>query len=182
MSFWAYAALAVGTAIDITGAQQAADAESVRQQNIAKQAKENAEMVKLNAERQSTARSEAYTKFLRNSSAIAGFNRRGQDRSLKAIQKSGQKQVQRELTAIRMQSLFARGRYQSQAAFAMFESQNAQDAALLSQISTLMGNGYKASTVSGGNTGSTGSPTSGYTAPTYGMSPAQQSAMYGKVI
>ena len=91
MSFWAYAALAVGTAIDITGAQQAADAESIRQQNIARQAKENAEMVKLNAERQSTARSEAYTKFLRNSSAIAGFNRRGQDRSLKAIQKAGAK-------------------------------------------------------------------------------------------
>ena len=147
MSFWAYAALAVGTAIDITGAQQAADAESIRQQNIARQAKENAEMVKLNAERQSTARSEAYTKFLRNSSAIAGFNRRGQDRSLKAIQKAGARKTERELTAIQMQSLFARGRYQSQAAFAMMESQAAQDAALMSQMSTLMGNGYKASQV-----------------------------------
>ena len=147
MSFWAYAALAVGTAIDITGAQQAADAESIRQQNIARQAKENAEMVKLNAERQSTARSEAYTKFLRNSSAIAGFNRRGQDRSLKAIQKAGAKKTQRQLTAIQMQSLFARGRYQAQAAFAMMESQSAQDAALMSQMSTLMGNGYKASQV-----------------------------------
>ena len=147
MSFWAYAALAVGTAIDITGAQQAADAESIRQQNIARQAKENAEMVKLNAERQSTARSEAYTKFLRNSSAIAGFNRRGQVRSLKAIEKAGAKKPRRELTAIQLQRLFARGRYQSQASFAMLESQNAQDAALMSQMSTLLGNGYKATQV-----------------------------------
>jgi len=181
---WAYAALAVSTALDITGAQQAADAESVRQQNIARQAKENAEMVKLNAERQSTARSEAYTKFLRNSSATAGFNRRGDDRSLRAIQKAGQERTQRELTAIRMQSLFARGRYQSQAAFAMMESQYAQDAALMSQMSTLMGNAYKASGVSSGNSGGTSSSTSGYTAPTsytYGMSPGQQQARYGSV-
>ena len=104
-------------------------------------------MVKLNAERQSTARSEAYTKFLRNSSAIAGFNRRGQDRSLKAIQKAGAKKTRSELTAIQLQSLFARGRYQSQASFAMLESQNAQDAALMSQMSTLLGNGYKATQV-----------------------------------
>ena len=66
---------------------------------------------------------------------------------MKAIQKAGAKKTQRQLTAIQMQSLFARGRYQAQAAFAMMESQSAQDAALMSQMSTLMGNGYKASQV-----------------------------------
>ena len=63
MSWWIAAAMAVGTAAQVTGAQQAADAESVRQGEIARQAKENAEMVKLNAERQSTIRSQNYTKF-----------------------------------------------------------------------------------------------------------------------
>jgi len=174
---WAYALLAIGTALDITGRQQAADFESIRQQNIARQAKENAEMAKLNAERQSTARSEAYTKFLRNSSAIAGFNRRGDDRSLRAIQKAGREQTQEELTAIRLQSLFARGRYQSQASFALAESQAAQDAVLIGQISTLVENGYRMAQVSSDNS----SATSGYTAPSYGMSPAQQLARYGRV-
>ena len=75
MSGWAYAALALGTAIDITGAQQAADAERIRQEEIARQARANKEMVKLQAELQSTARSKVYTSFLKNSSAIAGFNR-----------------------------------------------------------------------------------------------------------
>lgn len=146
-SFWAYAALAVGTAMDITGAQQAADAERVRQEEIARQARENKEMVKLQAERQSTARSKAYTSFLRNSSAIAGFNRRGDDRSLKAIQKAGREKTEQELSAIQLQSLFTRGRYESQARFAQLEGQWAADQALMSQISTVAGNGYKASQV-----------------------------------
>ena len=147
MSFWAYAALAVGTAMEITGAQQAADAERIRQEEIARQARENKEMVKLQAERQSTARSKAYTSFLKNSSAIAGFNRRGDDRSLKAIQKAGREKTEAELSAIRLQSLFARGRYESQARFAQLEGQWAADQALMSQISTVAGNGYKASQV-----------------------------------
>ena len=147
MSFWAYAALAVGTAMDITGAQQAADAERVRQDEIARQARENKEMVKLQAERQSTARSKAYTSFLKNSSAIAGFNRRGDDRSLKAIQKAGREKTEQELSAIRLQSLFTRGGYESQARFAQLEGQWAADQALMSQISTVVGNGYKASQV-----------------------------------
>jgi len=146
-SFWAYAALAVGTAMDITGAQQAADAERVRQEEIARQARENKEMVKLQAERQSTARSKAYTSFLKNSSAIAGFNRRGDDRSLKAIQKAGREKTEAELSAIRLQSLFVRGRYESQARFAQLEGQWAADQALMSQISTVAGNGYKATQV-----------------------------------
>ncbi len=147
MSFWAYAALAVGTAMDITGAQQAADAERVRQDEIARQARENKEMVKLQAERQSTARSKAYTSFLKNSSAIAGFNRRGDDRSLKAIQKAGREKTEQELSAIQLQSLFTRGRYESQARFAQMEGQWAADQALMSQISTVAGNGYKVSQV-----------------------------------
>lgn len=147
MSFWAYAALALGTAMDITGAQQAADAERVRQEEVARQARENKEMVKLQAERQSTARSQAYTSFLKNSSAIAGFNRRGDDRSLKAIQKAGREKTEQELSAIRLQSLFARGRYESQARFAQLEGQWAADQALMSQISTVAGNGYKATQV-----------------------------------
>jgi hypothetical protein len=145
--FWAYAALAVGTAMEITGAQQAADAERVRQDEIARQARENKEMVKLQAERQSTARSRAYTSFLKNSSAIAGFNRRGDDRSLKAIQKAGKEKTEQELSAIQLQSLFTRGRYESQARFAQLEGQWAADQALMSQISTVAGNGYKASQV-----------------------------------
>lgn len=147
MSFWAYAALAVGTALDITGAQQAADAERIRQDEIARQARENKEMVKLQAERQSTARSKAYTSFLKNSSAIAGFNRRGDDRSLKAIQKAGREKTEQELSAIQLQSLFTRGRYESQARFAQLEGQWAADQALMSQISTVAGNGYKATQV-----------------------------------
>jgi aminopeptidase N len=144
MSGWAYAALALGTAIDITGAQQAADAERIRQEEIARQARENKEMVKLQAELQSTARSKVYTSFLKNSSAIAGFNRRGDDRSLKAIQKAGREKAGQELSAIQLQSLFTRGRYESQARFAQLEGQWAADQALMSQISTVAGNGYKA--------------------------------------
>lgn len=148
MSGWAFAALAVGTAIDITGAQQAADAERVRQEEVARQARENKEMVKLQAERQSTARSRAYTSFLKNSSAIAGFNRRGDDRSLKAIQKAGREKTEAELSAIQLQSLFTRGRLESQARFAQLEGQWAADQALMSQISTVAENGYKAWQVS----------------------------------
>jgi aminopeptidase N len=144
MSGWAYAALALGTAIDITGAQQAADAERIRQEEIARQARANKEMVKLQAELQSTARSKVYTSFLKNSSAIAGFNRRGDDRSLKAIQKAGREKAGQELSAIQLQSLFTRGRYESQARFAQLEGQWAADQALMSQISTVSGNGYKA--------------------------------------
>ncbi len=150
MSFWMFAALAVGTAVDIAGQDQAARAEKIRQDEVARQAKENAEMVKLNAEIAATARSRAYTSFVRNSSAVAGFNRRGDDRSLKAIQIAGKQKSAEELRAAELQSLFTRGRYASQAAFAGFEGQAALDQALMSQVSTLASNGYKAASIAGG--------------------------------
>jgi len=150
MSFWMFAALAVGTVVDIAGQDQAARAEKIRQDEIARQAKENAEMVKLNAEIAATARSRAYTSFVRNSSAIAGFNRRGDDRSLKSIQIAGKQKSAEELRAAELQSLFTRGRYASQAAFARFEGQAAMDQALISQVSTLASNGYKAASIAGG--------------------------------
>ena len=147
MSFWMFAALAVGTVVDIAGQDQAARAEKIRQDEVARQAKENAEMVKLNAEIAATARSRAYTSFVRNSSAVAGFNRRGDDRSLKAIQIAGKQKSAEELRAAELQSLFTRGRYASQAAFAAFEGQTAMDQALMNQVSTVTSNGYKATTV-----------------------------------
>jgi len=149
-AFWMFAALAVGTAVDIAGQDQAARAEKIRQDEVARQAKENAEMVKLNAEIAATARSRTYTSFLKNSSAITGFNRRGDDRSLKAIQKAGKTKSAEELRAAELQSLFTRGRYASQAAFAGFEGQAAMDQALISQVSTLATNGYKAASIAGG--------------------------------
>jgi hypothetical protein len=147
MSFWAYAALAVGTAVSVAGYDQAGRAEKIRQDEVARQAKENAEMVKLNAEIAATARSRTYTNFLKNSSAITGFNRRGDDRSLKAIQKAGKTKSAEELKAAELQSLFTRGRYASQAKFAAFEGQTAMDQALMNQVSTVTSNGYKATTV-----------------------------------
>ena len=147
MSAWAYAALAVGTMVDITGAQQAADAESVRQAKIKRQAEENKEMAKLKGEQLATQRSRVYTSFLKNTSAIAGFNRRGDDRSLKAVQAAGKEKTIEELSAIRLQSLLTQSRFASKMAYADLESQFAQDAALMSQISTVTGNGYKAAMV-----------------------------------
>lgn len=147
MNFWAYAALAVGTMVDITGAQQAADAESVRQAEIKRQAEENKEMAKLKGEQLATQRSRVYTSFLKNTSAIAGFNRRGDDRSLKAVQAAGKEKTIEELSAIRLQSLLTQSRFASKMAYADLESQFAQDAALMSQISTVSGNGYKAAMV-----------------------------------
>tara|TARA_R100000458_G_C8272279_1_gene247088 strand:- start:126 stop:566 length:441 start_codon:yes stop_codon:yes gene_type:complete len=137
---WEYALMAAGTAVTITGYQQAADAETLRQEQIAKQARENKEMVALSSERQSTARSRAYTSFLKNSSAVAGFNRRGDDRSLKAVQAAGRKKTKEELSAIRLQSLFTRGRLEAQARFARLEGQLAQDRALLQQMSAISSN------------------------------------------
>lgn len=147
MSAWAYAALAVGTMVDITGAQQEADAESVRQAEIKRQAEENKEMAKLKGEQLATQRSRVYTSFLKNTSAIAGFNRRGDDRSLKAVQAAGKEKTIEELSAIRLQSLLTQSRFASKMAYADLESQFAQDAALMSQISTVTGNGYKAAMV-----------------------------------
>ena len=144
MSGWLVALLAAGTAMEVTGYQQAADAERVRQEERARQARENKEMVALQAERQSTARSKAYTSFLRNSSGIAGFNRRGEDRSLKAIQIAGREKTEQELSAIQLQSLFTRGRLESQARFAQLEGQWAVDQALMQQMSSIIGNGYQA--------------------------------------
>tara|TARA_S200002703_G_scaffold87999_1_gene75952 strand:+ start:258 stop:710 length:453 start_codon:yes stop_codon:yes gene_type:complete len=141
---WLYALLAAGTAMEVTGYQQAADAERVRQEERARQARENKEMVALQAERQATARSKAYTSFLKNSSAIAGFNRRGDDRSLKAIQKAGKEKTEQELSAIQLQSLFTRGRLETQARFAQLEGQWAADQALMQQMSAVIGNGYEA--------------------------------------
>lgn len=141
---WLLAILAGGTAIEMTGYQFAADAERVRQEERARQARENKEMVALQAERQATSRSKAYTSFLKNSSGIAGFNRRGDDRSLKAIQKAGKEKTEAELSAIQLQSLFTRGRLESQARFAQLEGQWAADQALLQQMSAISGNAYEA--------------------------------------
>lgn len=147
MSFWMYAALAVGTAVTVAGQDNAGRAEQIRQEEVKRQAEENKEMVKLNAELQATARSKAYTSFLKNSSATTGFNRRGEDRSLKAIQKAGKTKSATELKAASLQSLFTQSRYASQAAFASLEGQWARDQATISQVSTLASNGYKAAQI-----------------------------------
>ena len=147
MSFWAYAALAVGTLVSVTGAQQEADAEAVRQGELKRQAQENKEMAKLKGEQLATQRSRVYTNFLKDTSATAGFNRRGDDRSLKAIQQAGKKKTTEELQSIKLQSLLTQSRFASKIAFADLETQFAQDAALMSQVSTVTGNGYKATQV-----------------------------------
>lgn len=147
MSSWAYAALAVGTLVSITGADQEARAEAIRQGELKRQAKENKEMAKLKGEQLATQRSRVYTNFLKDTSATAGFNRRGDDRSLRAIQEAGKDKTTEELQAIKLQSLLTQSRFASKMAFADLETQFAQDAALMSQISTATGNGYKATQV-----------------------------------
>lgn len=143
----AVAALAVGTMVDITGADQEARAEAIRQAELKRQAEENKEMAKLKGEQLATQRSRVYTNFLRDTSATAGFNRRGDDRSLKAVQAAGKKKTTEELQAIKLQSLLTQSRFASQMAFADLETQFAQDAALMSQVSTVAGNAYKAAMV-----------------------------------
>lgn len=143
----AVAALAVGTMMDITGADQEARQEAIRQGELKRQAQENKEMAKLKGEQLATQRSRIYTNFLKDTSATAGFNRRGDDRSLKAVQAAGKKKTTEELQAIKLQSLLTQSRFASQMAFADLETQFAQDAALMSQVSTTAGNAYKAAMV-----------------------------------
>jgi hypothetical protein len=143
----AVAALAVGTMMDITGADQEARQEAIRQAELKRQAEENKEMAKLKGEQLATQRSRVYTNFLKDTSATAGFNRRGDDRSLRAIQQAGKKKTTEELQAIKLQSLLTQSRFASQMAFADLETQFAQDAALMSQVSTVAGNAYKTAMV-----------------------------------
>jgi len=143
----AVAALAVGTMVDITGADQEARQEAIRQGELKRQAQENKEMAKLKGEQLATQRSRVYTNFLKDTSATAGFNRRGDDRSLRAIQEAGKKKTTEELQAIKLQSLLTQSRFASKMAFADLETQFAQDAALMSQVSTAAGNAYKAAMV-----------------------------------
>jgi len=148
---WEFLAIAAGMTLDITAADQQAREEAIRQGEIKRQALENKEMAKLAAERQATDRSRNYSNFLKSTSATAGFNRRADDRSLKAIQESGKKKTTEELQAIKLQSLFTQGRYASQAAYADFETKSAQNAALISQMSTVISGGMKMYDVSGGS-------------------------------
>ena len=148
---WEFLAIAAGMMLDVTGADQQAREEAIRQGEIKRQALENKEMAKLAAEQQATQRSRSYSNFLRSTSATAGFNRRADDRSLKAIQEAGKKKTTEELQAIRLQSLFTQGRYASQAAYADFETRSAQSAALMSQMSTVISGGMKMFDVSGGS-------------------------------
>lgn len=143
----ALAALAVGTTMSLVGADQEARQEAIRNEETKRQAEENKLFAKLRGEQLATQRSVAYTKFLKNSSAIAGFNRRGDDRSLKAIQKAGKEKTTQELSSIRLQSLLAQSRSASQMAYADFATQSARDAALMNQVSTLAGNTYKAAMI-----------------------------------
>jgi len=143
----AVAALAVGTMMDITGADQEARQEAIKQAELKRQAQENKEMAKLKGEQLATQRSRVYTNFLKDTSATAGFNRRGDDRSLRAIQQAGKKKTTEELQAIKLQSLLTQSRFASQMAFADLETQFAQDTALMSQVSTVAGNAYKAAMV-----------------------------------
>lgn len=143
----ALAALAVGTAMSIAGADQEARQEGIRQDELKRQAEENKLMAKLKGEQLATQRSRVYTNFLKDTSAIAGFNRRGDDRSLKAVQKAGKERTIEELSTVRLQSLLAQSRSASRMAYADFEKQSAQDAALMSQVSTLAGNTYKAAMI-----------------------------------
>lgn len=139
----AVAALAFGTAVQVTGYDQAARAEQIKQDEIARQARENKRFIQLQAERDSTLRSQRYSEFLRNSSAIAGYNRRGSDRSLKAIQKKAQRQTVTELKQVRLESLFSRTRQETRARFAQFEGQQARQLATLQQFSAIVDAGYK---------------------------------------
>ena len=143
----AVAALAVETMMDKTGADQEAPHEAIRQAELKRQAQENKEMAKLKGEQLATQRSRVYTNFLKDTSATAGFNRRGDDRSLRAIQQAGKKKTTEELQAIKLQSLLTQSRFASQMAFADLETQFAQDTALMSQVSTVAGNAYKAAMV-----------------------------------
>lgn len=144
---WAVGAMAVGSAFQLTGIDQQARQEQIRQDEIARQNEENKLLSKLRGEQLATARSREYTKFLKSSSAIAGFNNRADDRSLKAIQRAAQERTGEELQAIRIQSLFAQGRFQSAANMARTEANFAQQNALVSSWSTIADNGYKAAMV-----------------------------------
>ena len=144
----AFAAIGGGTFLEVLGYDQAARAEQIKQQEIARQARDNALAIKAQAERDSTIRSQRYSEFLRDSSAIAGYNRRGSDRSLRAIQKKAQRQTGEELRQVQIQSLFARGRQEQRARFAIMEGELARDLAVLQSFSAIADAGYKASQVS----------------------------------
>jgi len=144
----AFLALGGGFMIEAVGYDQAARAEQIKQQEIARQARDNKLAIKAQSERDSTIRSQRYSAFLRDSSAIAGYNRRGSDRSLRAIQKKAQRQTSEELKQVQIQSLFARGRQEQRARFAIMEGELARDLAVLQTMSALADTGYKASQVS----------------------------------
>jgi hypothetical protein len=143
----AFLALGGGFMLEAVGYDQAARAEQIKQQEIARQARDNALAIKAQAERDSTIRSQRYSEFLRDSSAIRGYNRRGADRSFKAIQEKARKQTAEELRQVSIQSLFARGRQEQRARFAIMEGQLARDLALIQTVSALADTGYKASQV-----------------------------------
>ena len=144
----AFAAIGGGTLLEVVGYDQAARAEQIKQQEIARQARDNALAIKAQAERDSTIRSQRYSEFLRDSSAIRGYNRRGADRSFKAIQEKAREQTAEELRQVSIQSLFARGRQEQRARFAIMEGELARDLAVLQLYSAIADAGYKAYTVS----------------------------------
>ena len=144
----AFAAIGIGTMLEVTGYDQAARAEQIKQEEIARQARDNALAIQAQAERDSTIRSQRYSEFLRDSSAIRGYNRRGADRSFKAIQKKAGEQTAEELRQVAIQSLFARGRQEQRARFAIMEGELGRDLAVLQSFSAIADAGYKAYQVS----------------------------------
>ena len=148
LEWLAYAAMGMGTALQITGYDQAARAEKIKQDEIARQSRDNKLAIQLQAERDATARSQAYSDFLKNSSAIAGYNRRGADRSLMAIQEAAKETTTEELKAIQLQSLFSRGRAERRAQFAQLEGEQAMELSVLQSFSAITDMGMKAYNVS----------------------------------
>jgi len=148
LEWLAFAAIGMGTALQITGYDQAARAEKIKQDEIARQSRDNKLAIQLQAERDATARSQAYSDFLKSSSAIAGFNRRGADRSLRAIQRAAKDKTVDELRAIQLQSLFQRGRSERRAQFAQLEGEQAMQLSVLQSFSAITDAGLKAYNIS----------------------------------
>ena len=70
------------------------------------------------------------------------------DRSFKAIQEKAKEQTAEELRQVSIQSLFARGRQEQRARFAIMEGELARDLAVLQSYSAIADAGYKAYQVS----------------------------------
>jgi len=139
-----YLFIAAGASMEIAGIDQAARAKEIKQREIARQARDNALAIQAQAERDATLRSQKYSEFLRDSSAIRGYNRRGADRSFKAIQEKARRQTVDELRTAQIQSLFARGRSEQRARFAEFEGVQARTLAELESMTALTSAGYDA--------------------------------------